>query len=303
MEEHAEGPERNRSAYWEEEIKSFSVKADGTVTGQTVLGNVSVKMNPLHTLAHWILQWPFRIMGRNYKTLGECERLGRLIARRQGRQFTHDMLRQVLSLALIRHYADVDNSDDCNLVIGDGFGVLTSLFILATPKRRTILVNLTKPLLLDLLYIQKAVSDLRFALVSAADEMEWALGRPDIGLIAVRAEDASIIAKAPIGVAANIVSMQEMNPPVIAEYFRILRQNKARETSFYCCNKLYKKLSYGTEVRFLEYPWQPTDNILHDSACPWSQWYYAKRPPFWIYRRGKERVIWHRMATLAKEEG
>ena len=125
LEAQDETQEDSRSAYWEEEVRKFSVTADGTVHGTTVLGIFSTTPPLSHTIAHWFLQWHFRFMGRGYETFGECERLGRLVARRQGRQFTHDMIRQVLSLALIRHYVNLDDPTECNLVFGDGFGVLT----------------------------------------------------------------------------------------------------------------------------------------------------------------------------------
>ena len=131
--------------------------------------------------------------------------------------------------------------------------------------------------------------------------MKEAVSFPEINLIAVQADNASVIAHAPVGVAANVVSMQEMAAPAIAEYFCILRVNNAEETTFYCCNKLYKRFHDGAESRFYEYPWRPSDRILHDSICPWSQWLYSKRPPFWSYRRGKNRIIWHRLALMAKE--
>ena len=85
---------------------------------------------------------------------------------------------------------------------------------------------------------------------------------------------------------------------LLEKYFRLLRGNKAGQTAFYCCNKLYKKMSDGTESRFNDYPWRDGDGILHDTICPWNQWYYDRTPPFWHYRRGKDRVIWHRLALL-----
>lgn len=211
------------------------------------------------------------------------------------------MIRQVLTLALIRDRVGLAPAGQCNLVIGDGYGVLTSLFLLAAPDRRTILVNLTKPLLLDLAYVRMAAPDAGLALVSTSDEMERALADDGIRLIAVRADDAACIKTAPIGVAANVVSMQEMDPDVISGYFDILRQNQAPTTSFYCCNKRYKRLKDGTEVRFEEYPWRGSDQILLDAVCRWSQWIYSKQPPFWQYRRGASRVIWHRLAKLVRQ--
>ena len=103
-------------------------------------------------------------------------------------------------------------------------------------------------------------------------------------------------------IAVNIVSMQEMDPPVIAEYFRLLRGNKAARMAFYCCNKLYKRLGDGTELKFDDYPWRDGDQVLHDSVCSWSQWYYDMKPPFWHHRTGKDRVIWHRLALLEMED-
>ncbi len=107
-----------------------------------------------------------------------------------------------------------------------------------------------------------------------------ALANKKLNLILIQADHAKITAQAPIGIAANSVSMQKMNPPIIVEYFKILRTNPAIETVFYCCNKLYKKLSGGTEVRFDVYPWDEKDYSIHNSICPWSQWYYNKCPPF-----------------------
>jgi len=59
-------------------------------------------------------------MGRGSRDFNKFHRLGRLVACRQGRQFNHDMMRQTLSLALIRHHADVNSERSCNLIIGDG---------------------------------------------------------------------------------------------------------------------------------------------------------------------------------------
>ena len=294
----ADEPERTRSTFWDTEVDGFSNAADGAMVGQAALGNVSRNTGPLYSLAHYFLQWPFRVMGREFDSFGQCERLGRLIARRQNRQYTRDMVRQALSLSLIRHHVRLDNAEQCNLVIGDGYGVMTSLLLLSTPHRRTILVNLTKPLVVDLTFARQAVPDLRFALVRDGAGMRETLADSGIQLIAVRADDAALIGEAPVGLAVNIVSMQEMEHSVINEYFRILRANRSDNVIFYCANRLWKRLNDGTEVRFQDYPWKADDQILHDSICPWSQWYYSKRPPFWHYRDGDQRVVWHRLARL-----
>ncbi|MDA1090645.1 MAG: putative sugar O-methyltransferase [Proteobacteria bacterium] len=294
---HADEDEAGRSAYWREELENFSVGADGGVAGRAALGNASAKETTFNKLAHAFLQWPLHRLAP-FQDRADSIRLGRLIAARQRRQITFDMLRQCFTLALIRKHLDLGSTDEANLVIGDGYGVMASLLLLHAPHRRTICVNLTKPLILDLAYIRQGVPGIRLALVTTGDEMKAALADKGIRLIGVRADDFQAIQEAAIGLAVNIVSMQEMEPSVVEQYFNLLRGNKARQTAFYCCNKLYKKLSDGTELRFDDFPWRDNDSILHNTICPWSQWYYDKIPPCWHYRRGEKRVIWHRLALL-----
>ena len=298
----AEAQETARSSYWEHEIQNVRVTAEGRLQGRNVLGSVSTKTGMFYSAAHWVLQAPFRRMGRGFKDFPECQRLGRLVARRQGRQFTHDMIRQTLSLAVIRHHADIKSEGPSNLVIGDGYGVLTSLVMLASPLRKAIAVNLTRPLLLDLIYISKAVPDVRLALVTGPEGMAQALEHPEIRLIAVQADNAQVLENAPIGLAINVHSMQEMDPPVIASYFRILRANQAERTLFYCCNKVMKKFKDGPEIRFDGYPWHADDEILVDGISPWSQLFYSKTPPFWHRGGVGDWATRHRLAYLHRED-
>lgn len=291
----ADRPESSRSAYWEHEVGNFSVDADGTMVGWTTLGNVSRKMSPLRDAAHYLLQRPLCRFAAGYPDFADCEHLGRLVAARQGRQFNYDMLRQVFSLALIRHHLGLDTPGECNLVIGDGYGVMTALLMLHAPHRRVITANLTKPLLLDLACVRRVFPDAGLALVSDVDDMRAALADDAIRVIAVRADDAATLHEAPIGLAVNVLSMQEMDPPVVARYFDVLRRNKASQTAFYCCNRKFKVSNFD------DYPWRASDVILHDSRCAWCQWYYSARPPFWHRRKEGDKTTWHRLAVLQRE--
>lgn len=204
----ADETEASCSDYWAYELGNFSVAADGTMVGGTTLRNFSRKLSPLRNAAHYLLQRPLCRFASGWRDVADCERLGRLIAARQGRQFNYDMLRQVLSLALIRHHLDLRSSADCNLVIGDGYGVMTALLMLHAPHRRTIVINLTKPLLLDLTYARQMLPDVRLALVGDTEDMRDGLADDTIRLIGVRADDVAVLHEAPIGLAVNIVSMQ-----------------------------------------------------------------------------------------------
>ena len=230
----------------------------------------------------------------------QLEKVGRKIAKLQGRLFTHDMLRQVLTLALIHKHAHEFENPGSVLNIGDGYGFMSSLFLSAYPDRKVICVNLTKSLLVDAIFVLRGVPGVNLALVTNQEDLKKAIADSAITLVLVQADNVEILANTPISLATNLVSMQEMEMPVVNSYFEILRQNPASQTLFYCCNKLMKELPDGTVVRFEDYPWLPEDKMLCDAICPWSQWYYSRKPPFWHYRTGENRVIWQRLSILAK---
>jgi hypothetical protein len=294
--------DRAASSYWNAMMNNFSVDQDGTLRGWSVLGHSIRPTEPIRILAHRGLQAPFALLGlwrfRHYR---EIRRLGETVASRTNRMFTYDILRQVLSLALIREHMSLDGEGPGALVIGDGLGVMTSLLALAAPRRKIVVVNLIKSLFLDVTYIRRAAPDATVALAETEADMDRALADPIVRVIAVQADDAGLIRRAPIGLAVNIVSMQEMNPDVVAAYFSILRENPAAETVFYCANRLAKPLPDGTVVRFADYPWRANDTVLVDAVCTWAQWTYSRRPPFWHYRWGDDVVTWHRLARLAKD--
>ena len=295
--------EESRSSFWDYEVGNFKVDVNGEIQGETVLGTVSAKTDIFRTLAHKLLQSPFRWLSGGTPELGFIESHARTIAQRQGRQYTFDMMRQALTVAFARKAIVRDQKGSCNLVIGDGYGVLTALLLLDDPTVPTICVNLTKSLLIDLAQIKKAFPEVEPFLVTNEAEFSEALVQPNTRLIAVRADDAGILKSTPIHAAFNVVSMQEMELDVVASYFDILRENPAAQTVFYCCNKLWKQLPDGTEVKFHDYPWRDSDAIVSEGPCHWSQWIYNARPPFWHYRKGEKRIIWHRLAILDKTIG
>jgi hypothetical protein len=120
------------------------------------------------------------------------------------------------------------------------------------------------------------------------------LENPDVRIIAVQADNAHLLVHAPIQLAVNIVSMQEMNLPIIRGYFDILRKNPSPSTLFYCCNRRFKTSN------FEEYPWRDNDSILEEGVCEWSQQYYSNRPPFFHKRNYEEKVVLHRLVELEK---
>jgi hypothetical protein len=299
LEAAADEPELSRSSFWESELECFSFTAEGKMNGLICIGSVSKKIARQYKALNWLLQLPYRFIVRNSLNFASCNRLARLVAERQGRLFTSDMLRQALALTVILDNLELTNSDQANLVIGDGYGVMTSLLKLFYPKRTLITVNLTTPLLVDLVYAQWAVPGLRIALPTNEAEMKEALSKNDIDVIAIRADMAKLIAEASVGLAVNIYSMQEMTGKVIQSYFDILRGNKSNSTAFYCCNRVSKKLYDGEESRFAEYPWQEDDKIIFDEDCRWESFEYQSRPPFWLRNLEPKK---HRLTILGSAQ-
>ncbi len=294
---HANEEEASASAYWREHKDMFDVGNDGIVKGTQVLGNVNNKRSFLHDTAHRILQLPLKRFARQYGSLVECERIGRDVAHRRRQQFTYDTLRHVFTLAMIRHYrAEVVHSGN-TLVIGDGYGTMSSLLLLSSKDNRICLANLTKPLALDLAYLRRAFPDTPMALVRNESGMQAALADDALRVIAVQADNCQLLRNVSIGLAVNIVSMQEMDLPVVTHYFDILRNNPAPSTLFYCCNRRFKTSN------FEEYPWREGDLVLEEGICEWSQHYYSTRPPFLHKRHYGDKVVLHRLAELEKDNG
>lgn len=300
LEELISADEAGRSAYWQAEMDTFSINADGTFTGTALVGNMGKPPDPLRNAAHWALQTPFRKMARDLPDFAACQREARTIARDQNRQYGHDVLRQALTLAQIRKCFPDPDPGRALVVIGDGFGVMTVLLRKFYPGNPVILANLTKPLLVDLTFARKASPADSLSLATDAETMTQALSGPP-GIVGVRADDSAAIAAADVALAINILSMQEMFYPAIESYFAALRGSRGERTAFYCANRLAKTLHDGTLIEMDKYPWDAADEIVFDEICEWSQLNYQKSPPFWIKRgRGRNKIVHQRFVWLSK---
>ncbi len=137
LEDRLDDPEQTRPSAGQ---NAFPVSADGAVNGASEQGMVSTNSSPLLMFVHWILQFPLRRIAVNTKNYHDYEVRERQISKRLSRQFTHDTIRQVLTISFIQEHVNFKKPNDCNLGIGDGYvygygyGVLTSLFLLATPN-------------------------------------------------------------------------------------------------------------------------------------------------------------------------
>ena len=295
LESLADQPEKTRSSFWEHELKDFRFTSDGKMSGLICIGNLSQKNSKIHKLTHWLLQTPYRYFTKNSINFEMCYTATKLVAERQGRAVTLDMLRQTLSLAVIVDNLDLNKCSGINLVIGDGYGVMSSLLKLLFPKKLLVTINLSTPLLIDLYYAKKALPKEKFGLAETKGDLNNMLKDKDLGLIGITADNLRILSAIDIGFAANLHSMQEMTNSVISSYFDILRSNKNKGTTLYCCNRIYKELYDGEKIIFSEYPWDKNDKIIFDDICPWDNFEYNLKPPFWHPNPNKKQ---HRLVVL-----
>lgn len=292
--ERSNDEEESRSVYWEYHVREFSIDLEGVVQGNSTLGSAPKARSFARRFMHQVMQYPVQRLGKHFRHTSACIKSGRQIAKRQDRLYNGDFLRHSLTLALILQHLDINKPDGANLVIGDGFGTMGALLLEAAPARKVLLSNLTKPLCLDMLYIRKAFPNISIAVARNEEELSHAIEDDSIRVIGVQADNASLLSKTPIGLAVNIVSMQEMDLEVVSRYFDILRANPAIKTAFYCCNRQFKISN------FEEYPWQDDDAIIEDGICSWSQFYYDLNPPFWHHRDQDTKAVLHRLAYLSK---
>jgi hypothetical protein len=277
------------SSHWAEMHKDFRYGAAG-FAGIRGFGDYGPPRNVFYRLGHYILQTPFRRMGAVFKTFDLDYHAICKIATSQNRQLNLDMLRQAISYSFLNEKLGPQYLEGT-------IRTFAALCLIRSNAARVILVNLTKTLLVDLVYLRKAVEDCSFALVRTPAEYCAALRNAALRVIAIEAGDAAILREGPLPLCINIASMQEMNPGIVAGYFSVMRSSRGKETVFYCCNRLEKRLPDGTVSRFHEYPWSDHDVIRVDERCPWHQYFYVPMPPFYKPYDGP---TWHRLAELSK---
>jgi putative sugar O-methyltransferase len=267
---------------------------------------------PLIGLRLWLtlfLQKKFRGIGKNFSEFEVIDKIASKITKKQGREYDLDVLRQVLTISFLKQIPEAKNklnSLGTSCVIGDGFATLATLLLESHSAKRIFLVNLTKTLLVDLWYLRLWMGSEKFQqsvnLVLDEDGLELALSKDlqrldRVQIIAIQAADHELIQKCPIDIVFKIASMQEMDPPIIAEYFQDMRHlARDRELIFYCCNRKDKQLPDGTITRFNEYPWLSNDQVLINEICPWHQQYYSISPPFY---RSYDGLHLHKLAILS----
>lgn len=283
------------SSHWREMHRALRFE-DGRIAFAVGFGGFRVRPSGLRWMLERLLQRPYRRMAAAFPEFERLDCLADSITERQGRAYDLDVLRQSITLAMLYQEAPGAFSSSLPiLVIGDGFGSMTSLIVGARPGACVILINLTQTLLADLISIRKALPNVGVALVEDAESLQAALA-DDAQVIALRADSHALIADVQLALAINIASMQEMRQDTVAAYFGVMRRGAANGVLFYTCNRVEKTLPDGEVSRFLDYPWSADDRIYFHGSCPWHEKFYTTRPPSYRPYDGDH---YHRLALLA----
>ncbi|MGK5091528.1 putative sugar O-methyltransferase [Deltaproteobacteria bacterium TL4] len=291
--------ERSISSHWIEHLKDFNY-VNGEFSVKGLEGRGGGRKSKLNRSVEYIFQTPFRRQGKQFSEFKKILQCANKVHKERDTTLQQGSLRQVLSLAFIQKFIDLNQLAEPIVVIGDGFGVMSSLLLyyLSDSKAKVVAVNLTQNLLIDAVFIKKSVPSANICLVKNSETYHEALKDSGVNVICIQADNAHLISSAAIGLAINIASMQEMNPSIVAEYFDFMRISSNQKTYFYCANRIEKTLPDGTIVNFFNFPWHSDDQLIVDELSPWHQYYYNyKRPPFYFPYEGPHQ---HRLALMYK---
>jgi putative sugar O-methyltransferase len=298
---HLEEDASATSSHWIKYHKDFKVGEQLDISGIVGFGGNSKEFTGLKKWAHKLLQSKFRAIGIEFTHFDYVDSVANIMTKTQKRGYDLDVLRQTITLSfLIDKLSDYgwSSRNQTVAVIGDGFCSMSLLLLLTKFAKKVVLVNLSKTLLVDLIFLKKYIdkeNNLSFALIDNSENLTE-INKFD--LIAIQATRHEILKFFPIDLFVNIASMQEMNPDAIAGYFDDIREvSKVRDSFFYCCNRIEKSFPDGTTVRFKEYPWLDSDQVLVDELCPWHQSYYSIKPPFYHPYDGP---IQHKLIKISK---
>jgi len=276
------------SSHWKKFHKKFKFDGKG-FNGLEGFGGNKQPYNIYKKFIHKIFQAKYLRM-KSSEHFNKILDNAKKIAAIQNRALDLDFIRQCLTIDFIR--SKIDLKDKNILIIGDGYASLSSLF-LEENISKIFLVNLTKTLLVDLVYIKKHIGETLFNKKVCLIDSKLKNFKDNIDnfkIISIEAKNSNLIENFPIDIAINVASMQEMNIQSINDYFkRLYLISKKREIYFYCCNRESKKLPDGEVINFKNYPWGNKDRIIIDELCPWHQDYYSKIPPFYHNYAGKHR--------------
>ncbi len=288
------------SSHWRHYHQFLNIDEDLNIKNTAGFGDGKKSYSMLTRPIHWLLQRKFRKMVSDNATFRLLLNIARSNAKQNNSRVSLDVLRQILTLTSLKNKKLI-KKDHVAIVIGDGFGCMSSLLIQSRIAKKVILINLTKTLFVDILHminLPEFQHDKAITLVETKAGAKTAMKDDDVKIIALEAASSGLLHVFDADLAFNIVSMQEMDMKVIENYFTEMRKIAKRgDIHFYCCNREQKYLPDGTSIVLDAYPWASDDTVYFSEMCPWHQEFYKAVPPFYFNYDGPIR---HSFTKLSK---
>lgn len=277
--DHLHDEEAVSSSHWKYFHRDFDFN-NGELKGVQGFGHNSKYYGPFFNWIHFLFQSRYRKFSSNSLFFKKINKSAVKIAKSQNRSFGIDILRQTLTLDFLNEN-NVLNKLKNTLIIGDGFGTMTSIILENDISDRVFLINLRKTLLVDLLYIKTTLGNKRFnndvIIINELKDLDNI--DSNIKLIAIEAENYSIIKRIEKDLVINIASFQEMEMEVVNNYLKFIYE-QASPFHFYICNREKKSLPDNSLISIKDYKFNDKDKVIIDELCSWHQDFYTLKPPF-----------------------
>lgn len=297
------------SSHWKHYSSLFNceVDGDGNLISLSGVGFGTCKWGGLlHRVLDSACTFSHLVHLSSRKSILQLMPIATRLCSSMGLNLTFDVFRQVCVLSFLKGKipATIYNKHISILVIGDGFGMLSSLLKAVFPNSTIVMVDIGKVLMFQAYYCQKAHPKCIHRLAGTFGESAQS------DFIYCPAEHLDSLDDLVFDLAVNVASMQEMNMLTITKYFAFLRSHLHEVNLFYCCNREFKKMPGGEVTEFDKYPWKNEDWYLVDGYCPWHQYFFSSTKavnglwllgieiPFVNFYASKIR---HRLAILSLE--
>lgn len=272
--------ETESSSHWNYYHQDFKFE-NGKLRGIKGFGHNHNYYGFFSNSIHFLFQRKYFKMSSKSSFFKEINQSAILIAKKQKRAYGLDVLRQTLTLDFLKQKSALKKTGTV-LIIGDGFGTMTSLLLENKLSKHIFIINLRKTLLVDLIYLEKVIGQKRFnqevVLINQLDDIKKV--DSSVRVIAIEAENYTFLKLIEKDLVINIASFQEMDMNVIHNYFDYLYAQRNKPFYLYLCNREEKTLPDGSKIAIAAYNLNNKDKILVDELCPWHQDFYTFRPPF-----------------------
>ena len=278
-----EDKEHTQSSHWKKYHSNFQY-SNGSFSGLEGFGTHNPPLKGFKKIIYNTLLKRYTRHHYNRQFLKNIKSNALSIVNTQRRAFDLDVLRHCLTIDFLNHHK-ILGKDKTVVVIGDGWGIMSTLLLKMKLVKRLILINLNKTLLVDLIYLKTILPEIieNSVLLEKKEDISKLGGEK---LIAIRADNYELIKNLSKDVVINIASFQEINIDVVNNYLNYIESND-KEVILYHCNRISKELPDGQISSINGYIFKKKMKYIIDEECPWHIDFISKKPPFVFKYDGK----------------